>query len=528
MFVAKNRALFGFCSILLVAIAGEGSRAATVHANSEAPPNRAMVLPENASSVTQGELQIDGRGLAYTATAAALTVHDKEGKAFGRLFFVAYKQNGQRPEGRPLTFVFNGGPGAASAYLHLGALGPRRVVFNPDGTLPPPPVRLAENAASWLPFTDLVFVDPVGTGYSRALPSEDKKEPDNTGKSWGVRQDAAALASFIRSYLTREQRWTSPRFLAGESYGGFRVGLLSQVLPAEYGIALNGVVMVSPALEFSLLRHDPLTLLPWAAVLPSYAAAAKLYGKSALPSAPAGGLRSELSEVESFALSDLLTNMAKGSTIQPAQEESWISRLAAFTGLSPAVVRQNHAQIDPALFVKELLRDKRLIVSMYDASVTAIDEDPGAQTLQGGDPYLYQVTSIFTAGFNSYVRETLKFETDLPYLVLNRQVSRDWNWASGIEGGQGFVGVTDQLKSGMTLNPAMKVLIAHGAYDLVTPYFGSVIAVNLIDLDPSLRGNLQIKVYEGGHMLYTRTESRDQLRLDAASFYQSARMQPHS
>jgi len=487
-------------------------------------PKETAVLPEGAVSVTEGKVQIDGRTLAYTATAAALTVRNKDEKPFGRIFYIAYELKGTKAANRPLTFVFNGGPGAASAYLHLGAMGPKRVVLANDGVPPPPPARLAENPATWLAFSDLVFVDPVGTGYSRALPVEEKegKKQEAEKPPWGVHQDAESLASFIRLYLTREQRWLSPRFLVGESYGGFRVALLTQLLQADFGITLNGALLVSPALDFSLLRTDTLSLLPWAGLLPSYAAVAAVHKKGTERHLPETDLGGALTDVESFALSDLITALARGDTLKPNEEELLLKRLQEFTGLSLRTLRQQRGRVSAPLFARELLRDEQRVLSLYDGSVTVIDTNPGAQDLRQGDLYLDHLSAAVMAAFNSYVRRTLRFDTDLPYLLLNEQVSRDWNWRSGLPGQQGFVGVTDQLKTGMSLNTSMKVLIVHGAYDLVTPYFGSVIAVGLMDLDPSIRGNLQIKVYQGGHMPYTRSKIRERLSRDAGAFYQDA------
>jgi carboxypeptidase C (cathepsin A) len=479
--------------------------------------NLQNVLPLNEWSKTEHVLKSGDLQLRYSATTGVLPVNIGNGNPECRILFINYDVKDKKKASRPLVFVFNGGPGASSAYLHLAALGPERIMLNESGSFPTPPGGLRDNIHTWLRFTDLVFIDPVGTGYSRCLPS--KGSPEKKGaeaKAWGVREDLTSLAKFIRLYLTRTNRWLCPKFIAGESYGGFRVGALSDLLQSEYGIALNGVVLVSPALEFSLLRGDDYSLLPWIVNIPSYTATARYHGKAEGGISGKENLRMALKEAESFALNELLPALAVGDT------EALNSRLGAYIGLSADRVARMKARIPSSLYVKALLRDEGRLISLYDGSFAAIDPDPQSPLPAKEDPLLIQLNTLLTAGMNSYVREQLKFETDISYEVLNKEVSQKWNWKSGLKRQQGFVGVAESLKRSMSMNKDLKAFIAHGVFDLITPYFGSVIITGQMSMDPAIASNLTLKVYEGGHMFYTHAPSREMFFEDARRFFQQA------
>jgi len=493
-----------------------------------AAQNASGILNALSRSVTQHSLKIDNSVINYTATAASIMIQDGQAEPMGRIFYIAYnkKQKGKDPG--PLTFVFNGGPGAASAYLHIGAMGPQRVVFNEDGTVPPMPARIVKNPKSWLAFTDLVFVDPIGTGYSREIRQDEgileTKEKSQTpkltssqiarAKSWGVEEDVDSLARFIRAYLTHEDRWLSPIYLAGESYGGFRVARLSKLLQSDFGIAINGLVLISPALDFSVLWGDERSLWPWVALLPSYAATAAIHQRSEQVAYEAGHPRGSLAEVERIAMTDFLTGLASGSF-----DRDWLDQLGRLTGLNAQDIKRWSSRMPPVYFAKNLLTDQRLIVSLYDGSVTLIDPNPARQLLADGDPYLARLNAPVTAAFNNYVRSQLNFKTDLPYLLLNEEVFESWNWRSGIHGKQGFVEAVADLKQSLSLNPDMQVLIVHGVFDLVTPYFASEIAVRQMGLHSRIRNNIRLKVYHGGHMPYLHPRSLNALFEDANQFY---------
>lgn len=506
--------LAAILSVANVTAAAPAPGAGKVEQSCSAAGELGDILPAARLSVTEHTLKNGDFKLPYRATAGALPVRlDKDGPEC-RIFFIAYQAQDGGREKRPLTFVFNGGPGASSAYLHLGALGPKRVMLEEDGSLPPSPARLVDNVQTWLRFTDLVFVDPAGTGYSRCEPMKGDREGKGAdAKAWGVREDLKVLAKFIRLYLTRYNAWLSPKYLVGESYGGFRVAALSDILQTDYDIALNGIVLVSPALEFELIQGNEFSLLPWVARLPAYAATARKNGKAAGPLAGGKGIRQSLEDVERFAVREYLPALADGDT-RPLQ-----ARLAEMVGLPVQRVARCDARISPRRFSKDLLRDANRLVSVYDGSFTAIDPDPASPFPPADDPLLVQFSTLLASAFNSYVREQLKFETDIPYEILNRKVSHQWDWRSGLDGNQGYAGVAENLKNSMSRDKDLKVLIAHGIFDLVTPYFGSVLVTRQMLLDPAVASNLSLKVYEGGHMFYTHPAARRQSFEDAENFY---------
>lgn len=492
---------------LIAAVAAHAQESSNNDA--EPAPAGPVALPK--PSVTQHVYRAGTQELRYTATAGSLPAGDNPAQPLGDMFYVAYTLDGADPANRPVAFVFNGGPGAASAYLHLGTMGPKRVAVNDDGTLPAPPGRLVVNEASWLPFTDMVFVDPIGTGYSRFAKRKKKAKSDESGL-WGVRRDLAALGGFIRLYLSRNGRFASPKFIVGESYGGFRAAALPGTLERDFSIALNGTILVSPVIEFSLQSSDAYQILPWAMRLPSYAAAAWHHGK-----APARGegqtFEAFRGEVESFALGDYLTTLARGT----GDRAAFFDRLARYTGLEADALRRLGGRIGTGHFAKTLLRDSNRIVSLYDAAIAAHDPNPG-QPRFGTDPTLDPVSSRIADAFAGYVATDLGFKTDRAYRMLNRVVSRQWDWKSGINGSQGFVGTADALKSALTRNARLGVLVVHGLYDLVTPYFAADYVIRQMDLPEPLRRNVTLAVYPGGHMMYTHAATRARLAQDAAVF----------
>lgn len=470
------------------------------------------VLDASQRSRTSHIYKTDDLEFAYTATAASLTVYNQRSMPIGRIFYIAYLRDQQNHQSRPLTFVFNGGPGAASAYLHLGALGPKRVVFSEDGGVLPMPATVEDNPKSWLAFTDLVFVDPVGTGYSRKVESDG----DNQVGSgvWGVKEDAESLSRFVRAYLTKENRWLSSIYLVGESYGGFRAARLSRVLQTRYDIAPSGLILVSPVLDFSFLKGNEHSLWPWAALLPSYAAVAAVHHRSEQTNYNADQPRTSLVQVERYALSDYLNGLATG-TFKPG----WRDQTSRMIGLNEGFLVQWAGRVPSARFAKALLADQQRLVSLYDGSITLIDTDPAKQFPMGRDFYLNRLNASVTAAFNSYVRSDLDFKTDVPYLLLNKAVSKSWNWRSGIHGQQGFAEAASDLKRAMSQNPDMRVQIMHGVFDLVTPYFASEIIIRQMRLDSQIKDNLQLKVYHGGHMPYLHRDTLDKMFKDAAEFY---------
>jgi carboxypeptidase C (cathepsin A) len=517
-------------ALLCLALLLAAPPAWTQEAQSPPAPVEKPVPPpavQREAVTTRHTLDLGNRSLDYVAEIGTVIVTAADGERQGEMFYTAYRLPEAEPRERPIAFVVNGGPGAASAYLHLGALGPKVVRFNDDGSIPPPPARLIPNPDTWLPFADLVFIDPVGTGFSRAL-----KRPEGQGADappvedarddsfWGVEADKRALTDFIRLYLTRNQRWLSPVFLVGESYGGFRVAGLVESLPGDIGVAPAAAILVSPVLEFSLLYGDAYRPMHWVTLLPSYAATAAALGRQRAAEAPIPP-----EEVEAFAVGSYL-GLLVGPAPPPGAEESeqrrvtW-ARLAELTGIDEEMLRRHRGRLPRGIFAKALLRDQQRILSLYDGTVTAPDPRPGRAEATGPDPVLSGLTAPLTSAFNAYVRDELNFKTDLRYHLLNRDVARRWAWR-GRDRDQGYIGVADDLKTALSANTSLRVLIVHGRYDLVTPYFASRYVIDRMDLDPALARNLTLEVYEGGHMFYTHAKSRRVFRDHAERLFAAA------
>jgi len=454
-------------------------------------------------------LTAGGQSLPYRAVAGGLPLH-KKGKVTAEIFYTAYTKE-PADTARPVTFVFNGGPGAASAYLHLGGIGPKIVEATENGELLGPPPRLVENDASWLTFTDLVFVDPVGTGYSRV--AQGKKESD----FWGVKQDTESLAEFIRLYLTKEKRMASPVFLAGESYGGFRAATITRELQKSAGISPSGMVLVSPALEFAMIHGEDYHPMPWALALPSYAAV-KLESEGVTQRQ---ALTDALKAVEHYALTDYLVAIASG-----AEEggKAASARVAKLTGLPLEKVEQNFARVSLSLFIKEFGRDGGQLLSRYDGSVSGPDPHPASAWPRGPDPVLDVTVPLWTSAFVQYAQSDLAFETDEPYKLLNRKVRSKWDFGTSPTQ-QGYAGVLDDIQEARANNRALEVMIATGYTDLITPY---MVPTYLVGQLPPLKGATPITIedYAGGHMLYLRPDSRRALTKDVEAMYRRALSAP--
>jgi carboxypeptidase C (cathepsin A) len=457
-------------------------------------------------SVTKHSIRLNGVEVSYTAKAATLPLRDAQAKTRANIFYVAYVREPEN-SARPITFVFNGGPGASSAYLQLGAIGPMAVAVSAKGELLGPPPRLIANDASWLDFTDLVFVDPVATGYSRA---RDNKEE---GDFFGVEQDTEALADFIRIYLTDAARLSSPVFLAGESYGGFRVATITRALQKTGGISPSGLVLISPALEFALLNGEDYDPLPWALGLPSLTAvnleSKGVAGREALAAA--------LKETERYALTDYLEALASGAS--PGTEAA-SGKVAALTGLPVETVRRNFARVPPSVFIKEFDRANGQVLSRYDGSVSGPDPNPASAWAHGPDPVLDSTVPLWTSAFVQYARDELGYKTDMTYQLLNRDVRDKWDFGTRPTR-QGYAGVLDDIQDARAANRNLEVFIATGYTDLITPYLEASFLVNQL---PPLEGAspIVIETYAGGHMLYLRPETRHALKADVEAMYERA------
>lgn len=455
--------------------------------------------------VSEHSINVGGKNLNYTVTTGMLPLRDEFGEVQAGVFFVAYtlKREGD-PKHRPLMFSFNGGPGSSSVWLHLGALGPKRVLLKDDGDIPPPPYSLVDNEFTWLEETDLVFIDPVGTGYSRAA----KKE--NEQKYWGIKGDIESVGEFIRLYLTRYERWASPLFLVGESYGTTRAAGLSSYL-LDSGISFNGIVLVSSILSFLTTRSFKANDLPAILFLPTYTATA-WYHKRLSPDLHAD-LQSTLRQAEAFAMGDYAEALSKGSSLPADERARTVAEVARLTGLRPEFVDYSDLRVNIHEFCKELLRDEKRTVGRLDSRFKGIDER-ATGVHPDSDPTVDVIRSPYTTTFNDYVRRVLGYKTDVPYNILGG-VYEKWDWGSA---GQGMPDTSEALRKAMTRNPHMKLFVASGYFDLATPYFATKYTLDHLGLDAELHANITTAEYEAGHMMYIHRESLEKLKREVSAF----------
>jgi carboxypeptidase C (cathepsin A) len=489
----------------LSAVGGAQERARRGQASGEqttsSEPGILGLLP--ADSVTRHTLQAGGGMLAYTATAGTLSLYRQSGERSAAVFYTAYVLNDPPAGSRPLTFVFNGGPGAASAYLHLGLVGPRILDFGPDGR-DGATAQLKDNPQSWLEFTDLVLIDPVGTGWSRAA------KADEAGNFWGVRQDAQALAKTIALYVANSGRSASPKYLLGESYGGFRAAKVARTLQEEQGIIISGIVMVSPLLEAGLQFGANRFALGAALQLPSLAAAELERRNAFTPAA--------LAEAERFAMTEYLTTLA-GPAPEGEAAKAFYARVAKYTGLPVDLVTRTRGFVRDS-YVKRSREADRQIVSAYDASFAAPDPYPDSDRSRADDPILDGLTRAYAGAFAAYARQELGFKTEITYTLLASDVNGKWDWGRDGGGSRAQASVSDDLRGLLALNPSFRLFIAHGYSDVVTPY--SVSRYVLDHLPPIGAPNrTQLKLYRGGHMMYLVPHSRLAFTADAKAFYRA-------
>ena len=464
--------------------------------------------PEDNLSVTHHSVTINGEEIRYTATTGTLVLKeeiDKEGeKAKAAVFFIAYTRDDvDDMSKRPITFSFNGGPGSSSVWLHLGVLGPRCVEPNEDGELPHPPYQLKNNECSILDKTDLVFIDPVSTGFSRAVPGEEAKQ------FHGFKKDIESVGDFILLYLGRYKRWGSPKFLIGESYGTTRAGGLSGYLQERHGTYLNGIMLVSVVLNFQTIRFAPGNDLPYILYLPTYAATALYHDKLETDAQ----FELFVDEVREFAMGEYTTALMQGSALSDAQRANITQQLAKYTGLTAEYIEQTDLRINIMRFCKELLRDEGRTVGRFDSRYKGIDRDTAGEMFEY-DPSSAVVQGAYTAMLNYYVRDELEFASDLPYEILSRRV-HPWDYG---EHQNEYVNVADTLRKAMTTNPALKVFVANGYYDLATPFLASEYTFSHLGLDKSLRDNITMAYYQAGHMMYIDQGELQKMKRDLDAY----------
>ncbi len=454
-------------------------------------------------SVTEQTVELPGRMLHFKATAGSIPLNDAESGALqAEIAYVAYIRDGAVEPNRPVTFLFNGGPGAASAYLDIGAVGPWRLTFENVSASATPAV--VPNAETWLDFTDLVFIDPAGTGYSHIVASG-----ENVRRSFfSVDGDADALAVVIRKWLEKNGRQASTKFLVGESYGGFRVPKVARALTGRQGVGVRGLIMISPVLDFvnfGLRRHNPLA---WVTRLPSMAAT--VFEEKA----PFN--RDALREVEAYATGDYLRDLLRGER-DPEAIERMTPHVAAYTGIDAAQVQRLGARIDTNTFQRELNRQRGMVASAYDPTITAFDPSPNSANARFSDPVLDAIGPPITSAMTELYQTTLKWRVEQPYRLLNGEVSNQWNWGRGRAGPE----VVEDLRNALASDRDLQAMVAHGASDLVTPYFGSKLILDQLPVYGSA-DRLKLEVYGGGHMFYSRDASRRAFREDAQALYRTA------
>lgn len=485
---------------------GDSAEAAAGRAEHGVPPADQTIEREH-------RLALGDREIGYRSTAGTLTLRDDEGRAKARMFYVAYtRTDAGDSAARPITFCFNGGPGSSSVWLHLGAFGPRRVPLPSDAAAPAPRYRLEDNVGAILDLTDLVFIDPVSTGYSRPEPGEDAKA------FHGVTGDVESVGEFIRLYTTRQGRWLSPKFLAGESYGTTRAASLAQHLQERHGLFISGLVLVSSVLQFQTLAFQPDNDLPHLVILPSYAATAWYHGRLDQrlqgDGSPAA-LRKLLDEAEAFALGDYARALLLGSRLPEAERRRTAARYARLTGLDAAFVLSADLRVDLGRFCKDLCRDQRRTVGRLDSRYQGVDRDSVGERFEY-DPSMSAIMGPYTAALNHYLRGELGWESDLPYEILTGKV-HPWDFD---QARNRYLDVAEPLRQAMSRNPHLKVFVASGLYDLATPYFATAHTFSHLGLDPGLRDNVRQTFYPAGHMMYVHEPSLMQLKADLGAFYE--------
>ena len=469
-----------------------------------------LTRAQEAPVVTHHTIQMPNGPLRYTATTGMLPIrNDTSGAIEGAMFFVAYTRDGVADVAkRPLLIAFNGGPGSSSVWLHIGAYGPRRVKLLADGGAPPPPYEMEDNPQTLLDQTDIVFVDPVGTGYSRAA------RPELGAKFWGLDEDIAAMAEFIRLYLTRYSRWSSPLFISGESYGTTRATGLSGYL-ADRGITLNGIILLSTVVDFgasSMNRDNP---VGFANFLPSYTATAWYHHR--LPAdMQARPVDQVVNDAERWAVSEYQPALIMGARLSPAERSRVAQQLARYTGLDTAFVLDNDLRVTLSRFNHELLRGQRRIVGRLDSRFTTFDVDPGSEQV-ALDPSEATIRNTFTPAWNDYVRRELKYRNDDVYYILGGGIGR-WRYPQS----QGYADVTPSLERAFTKNPYLRLYVAMGYYDMATPYFAVEYTLAQLKVAPEVQRNITTEYFTAGHMMYIDEVQRGKLRSGIRRFIDGA------
>jgi carboxypeptidase C (cathepsin A) len=454
-------------------------------------------------SKTSHVLRIDGREIRYTATAGTLPIRLDDGKVSARMFYVAYTKDGEDARTRPVSFLYNGGPGSASVWLHMGSFAPRHVKMAEEGFQPAQPYQLVDNENSLIDVTDLVFVDAIDTGFSRAMPGVDNNQ------FHGQEGDIRAFGEFVAEYLNDFSRWPSPKFLIGESYGTIRSAGLSQELQSRHGVELNGIVLVSALLTYQTLSPAPNNDVAYAVQIETFAATA-WYHKKLAADLQQKSVKQVVDDARAFAFGDYMHALTKGNTLTDAERAAMADKLARYTGLSSRFILASNLRVDSGRFRKELLRDKRLVVGRLDGRFTAMDADAAGER-QEFDPSNTALQGAYVATFQHYLRNDLKYSTDLHYPTSGNV--RPWTYVQNR-----YMDETESLRLTMAKNPFLKVFVVCGYYDMATYVGGAEFNVWHLGFDRAITERISLGYYEGGHMMYIRPSAHKALKQDVANF----------
>ena len=499
-----GRALF-FSALLLIAPYFSARAQADNKPDSSKPaenaPDKAadkiQLPPLPADAHSQQSIQLNGKPLHYTVTVGMLPVRNSDGKETGQVVYTAYTVDGAD---RPVTFAVNGGPGASSVFLNFGAIGPKHLRVGNEGDSPSDPATLTDNPGTWLDFTDLVFIDPIGTGFSRSLVSQDETKK----LFYSTTPDIEYLSRIIYDWLVNNDRLSSRKYLVGESYGGFRGPRITYYLQSQLGVAMNGVVLVSPYLNPTIERDGNLSPIPWMVTLPSITAAHLEREHQLTPQA--------MADVISYTLGDYAATLLKGNA-DPAATQAMIKRVTDMTGLDPQFVKYSGGRLETGAYLREAHREEGKLSSIYDSNVTSFDPFPYAPEQEANDPILASIIAPTTTAMVNFVTQTVGWKIDARYNTLSYEVNRLWSRDDDLRKGS-----VEQLRQSVAADPKLRVLIVHGWNDLSCPFMGSVLTVNQMPImgDPA---RVQVHEYPGGHMFYTRESSREALRKDVMEMY---------
>jgi len=464
-------------------------------------------MTEIAPVVMHHQITVDAKALRYTTTTGRMPIKRGDGRIDAEMFFVAYTLDGQEAGKRPLTFCFNGGPGSATVWLHMGAVGPKQVVLEPNGFMPAAPYRITDNQNTLLDRSDLVFVDAIATGFSRAANAE------MTKKFLGVQGDIEAFGEFIRMYITRYDRWTSPLFILGESYGTTRAAGIAGYL-ADHGISFNGITLLSTAMDFGTLEFAKNNDVPYVLLVPSFSMIAA-YHKRLAPDLMQD-LAKTRQEVERWASTDYMLALAKGDGLAPEERQKIVDQYSRYTGIDRKVVDNANLRIDVGEFTHNLLLDQKLRVGRLDGRFTGVDPE-GLLDTRFYDPTSSAILPPYTSVFNNYVRTELGYKVDVPYKVFawDEPAFQKWEWG---EATKGYPNTGPGLRAALVKNPYLKVLLMEGYYDLATPYYAANYSVDHLDLGPNFRKNISFETYEAGHMVYVDNGSHQKMKKDLVEF----------